>query len=232
MGAGKRRKVNGERPGVGLTDRERECLAAVRRDVEAAKALHFLAQKTARTEEYWITLFVCTAWAEQSEEMLTPGESEPEELLRIAAHLRKTAGAIRKLNAQQYWRADCPDPTAFPREGMLRVEIGKNTSCEIVDRRLFNETKRSFQNLPGTLEMYAKSLRGKAFFEQCLRRLKRVEGRLRHQMESALQVEVCKLTRHKYREKIASILRVVNPMAGLPAVEAESLRKREQRKRK
>jgi hypothetical protein len=234
VSAEKRRNVNGGRPRVDLTDREQECLNAVRQNVEARDALRFLAQRTARAEESLITNFVISAWAEQTERTLLstrPEDPEPEELLEIAARVHETAETIRTLNAKRSWHADCPSAEVFPDEEKQRVKITKNICCQTVNRRSFNQTKRAFQNLPGTLEMYAQSLWYKAQSAQGFRRLKKKRGKLQHQMESALLEHVRELTGHKYRERVASTFRVVNLKAGVPAVEAESLRKREQRKR-
>ncbi len=218
-----------------LTDREKKCLAAVREDIEAGPALRFLAKKARRTEEHLIRNFVMAVWG--GEVLRTglggrrPGDSEPEELLNFAASLFETAETIRKLNGQRYWQPECPHTAVFQEDDTQRERITGIVWVQRAKPRAFEETKRAFENLPRTLEMYAKSLRHKVAPEFHSRRRDRREGNIQHRMVTDLLEYMRSLTGGMYREKVAAILRVISPMAGVPAVEAESLRKRDRRKR-
>ena len=235
MGAGKRRVIEIERLGNGLTQRELDCLDAIRKDVEAREALRFLVEKARRTEEWWITTFVVTVWTEQTireSQKTPPGESEAEELLKIVARLSEIAATIRKLNTEKHWRTDCPDAAIFSDDEKHREYIAENTWNEYVYPSAFDAMSEVFRSLPNNLEMYAKSVRMKAMREFGYRRLDKGGPKLQHKMEIGLLEYVQKLTGRKYREKVAAILRVVNAQAGVRPVESESLRKREQRMKK
>jgi hypothetical protein len=232
MGAGKHRIVEPERPGNGLTQRELDCRDAIRKDVEARDALHFLVEKARRTEEWWITTFVVTVWTEQTirkSHKTPPGEFEAEELLKIVTRLFETVETIRKLNTQRHWRADCPDASIFSDDDKHREFVGENTWSEYVYPSVLDAMSETFKNLPNNLEVYAKSVRMKAMRELGYRRMDKGGPNLQHKMEVGLLEYVQKLTGRKYREKVAAILRVVNAQAGVRPVESESLRKREQR---
>ena len=218
-----------------LTDREKKCLAAVRQDIEAGPALRFLAKKARRREEHLIRNFVMAVWGG---EVLRaglggrrPGDSEPEELLNLAASLFETAETVRKLNGQRYWHPECPSAAVFQENEIQRERIAENFWVQRPKPRAFEETKRAFENLPHTLEMYAKNLRHKVAPEFHSRMRHRREGNIQHRMVGDLLQYIHSLTGRMYRDKVAAILRVINPIAGVAAVEAESLRKRDRRKR-
>jgi predicted house-cleaning noncanonical NTP pyrophosphatase (MazG superfamily) len=92
-----------------------------------------------------------------------------------------------------------------------------------------------FLPLPTALEAYARLVLRKSEiahqFEQ-IRHDEPTRTEIRRDLEGRLLEHVRSLTGRMYREKVAAILRVVNPIAGSPPVEAETLRKRTQRKRK
>jgi hypothetical protein len=78
----------------GLTERERGCLEAVRKDVEAHKALQFFGRKSGLTEESLIVTFVIYVWSPQ---VLAEGHSEevsPAKMARIAQRADETAAKI------------------------------------------------------------------------------------------------------------------------------------------
>lgn len=226
------RRVGMPRPGIDLTDRERKCLEAVHQDVEAREALRFLARKTGRTEKWWITNFVVTTWMDtvQKEFWRGSGDSEPKELLEHAARVLETAQTIRQLNSERFWNTECPDVGVFEEDDLRREKMAEHTWALRVNPCAFAKTKRAFENLPHTLEMYARSLRYKAWLVLGFHRLHRREGNFQHRMVAGLLECVRRLAGRMYRNKVAAILRVIYPMAGLRAVEGESLRKRDRRK--
>jgi hypothetical protein len=203
-----------------LTDRERECLEAVRKDVEARYALRFLARKAGCTDEMWIIAFVESVRAfvdQNAKQEPGPQDSRPEEVGRLAVSICRIAQRIRSLNKENFWDAECP---AWQWDGMMPVHP---------------DDRMDFENLPRALEMYARSVSIKA-----VRILRRREvdrdprvGSTRYRAEQELLEIIQRVTGRKYRDKAASILRVVYPQFGLTSkIEGDSLRKREQRKRR
>jgi hypothetical protein len=90
----------------GLTERERGCLEAVRKDVEAYKALQFFRRKSGLTEESLIVTFVIYVWSPQ---VLAEGHSEevsPAKMARIADRADETAAKISELNDSRYFFED------------------------------------------------------------------------------------------------------------------------------
>jgi hypothetical protein len=234
-----------------LTDMDLKCLEAVRKDVGARKALRLLAQKAGLPEEGMCLFFIESAWASDQNAKLKPSprDSTSEEVLRLAASVRKTAQKIRRLNGESFWEAKRP---AWDLWGMMSEDQLDGVG---------------FKNLPRILESYAHSVSMKAQRSLRRRRLHRNPGpqhrakeergsvifgtkevpgsiirgrpnqrgigKFQDRAEKKVLATVQRLTGRKYRDKCAAVLRVIYPLFGLtPKIEGESLRKREQRERR
>ncbi len=232
-------KKHGIPPATQPTPREKECLEAVHANVEAREALAFLAAKTQCNEHWLITQFVVCAWMGRADAdllALPAGVSTPEELLKHEKSIREVAEVIGKLNVEKHWHADCPDITVFLEfgaKGDVWEEPGTEKGQTILhpNPRSWNDANKAFKTLPRILKMYARSLRGKAWSELGRQRIQRRNGNRQHQMESTLLDWMNRVTGHMYREKVAAILGVINPKAGLWPTKAETLRKRDRRRR-
>ncbi len=217
----------------------RECLDAVQADKGqggACEALDFLARKMECTKEGLIAYFALTALKGKGEvtpSVLPPGVSGPKELLKHEKRIREIAESIGKLNAEEYWYAGYPCTMAFEDKD-IRREPGREKGVWLLRprRRAFKEARKAFESLPRTLEMYARNLGGKARDELYWRGVQRMQRVGQHWAEADLLEYIQHRTGHKYLEKVASILRVIYPMAGLPPIEGDSLRKRAYRKRR
>jgi hypothetical protein len=233
-----------------LTDKERKCLEAVRREPEAREALRSLAQKARLREEWMCMPFIEAAWASGQSAKLKRSENDstPEEVLRLAASVRKVADKILRLNSEKFWEAWRPasDLWSTMTEQQLEsvgfkalprlLESYAHNMCIKAQRALRRD--RLYRN-PGSQRRGEREETGSIFFGT-----KEVPGSIirglpqccigspQDRAEKALLETVQRLTGRKHRDQCAAILRAIYPLFGLKAkAEGESLRKREQRER-
>jgi len=199
-----------------LTDRERQVFRAIQADPAAKKSFDFLARKTAATSAELLTYFVIEAWAPLIPEVFETKE-EIDELRSLVKSIKTLSSKIKKTNER-------PELSA----GVPRVDI-----CSISDRE---ELTRSFRNLPDLLLTYARNLTLKAETLDGFRRSRsRLQGKASGLEYSDSLISWIKArTGHAYTEHVATIQQITYREASRARVPAsgETLRKREQRKRK
>lgn len=190
-----------------LTDREAKALKAIKDDPEAKRDFDFLRRKIGCSEEFLIINFFIEAWFPANDDRVTAAQRQS---LRALANLTDNmAGKIQDANDLPYWRL------AF-----LSIDLIENDGFS---------SEEGLKRLPELLRLYARNIR------------KKVESFSRHdkvrdtefEMTEALLFWIRQETGRRYRDRVASIQRIVYREAGrkrLPG-SGETLRKREQRRR-
>jgi hypothetical protein len=194
-----------------LTDREKKALKAIKNDPEAKRDLDFLRRKIGCSEEFLITSFVIEAWFPAFNNDL-PTAAERQSLKVLAKLIDDLARRIQDANDLPYWRL------AF-----LRVDLIENDGfC----------SEESLKALPVLLRLYGRNIRKKVETEESFSRHDKVRD-AEFEATEALLSWIRQKTGRRYRDRVASIQRIIYGEAGrkrLPA-SGETLRKREQRKR-
>jgi hypothetical protein len=190
-----------------LTKREKDALRAIKNDPEAKRNFDFLRRKIGCSEEFLITNFVMEAWLPAANDDL-PTAVERQSLRVLAKLIDDLAGRIQDANDLPYWRL------AF-----LRIDLVEND-------------EEGLKRLPELLRLYARNIRKKVETDESFARHDKVRDREFEATEAFLSW-IRQKTGRRYRDRVASIQRIVYEEAGrrrLPA-SGETLRKREQRRR-
>jgi hypothetical protein len=201
---------------IQLTQREKTVLGAIQKEPEAKRNFDFLVRKTGCSIEFLTTYFVQEAWGPETIHGIDSEHFDSEQfakLRRFAESLKRTATRMQEMNQMPDWKF------AVPRIGLVDT--------------VPSQVEDAFRSLPDLLLLYARNIDAKVGAVS-----KGNENPGRKTLELVFAEELAQWlqtkTRHRYRERVASIQRVTYGMAGrnqLPA-SGETLRKRDRRKKK
>jgi hypothetical protein len=198
-------------PGYELTDREKSVLKAIKIDPQARTDFDFLRRKIGCSEEFLVTQFTVEAWWPLCDDDL-PLNSQMRDLNVFAEIIEDLAKRIQDANHLPFWRFTLP-----------RIDL-------VEDGELCSEA--AFKRLPELLRLYARNIRKKVETERSFRRIDKVD-KMEFEVTEALCFWIKQNSGRRYRDRVASVQRVVYRKAGrkrLPA-SGETLRKRDQRRR-
>jgi hypothetical protein len=217
-----------------LTPREITVWNAIKEDLEARRALVFLAKKMDMTESELIFHFVQEAFGPAVVLDVSWRKRVPDVkwLQRFAGTLRDLAVRVRKANALPLWNMTKPE-CGIPGITTRFFPVGKDTEAGVIVRdRYYRCLRDSFEHLPGLLDLYAGNLERKLNWTRGFARTRPTASEMNRRFTDLMEEFVRARCGQPYRDKVVAILRVTHKLANRkPPRVGDTLRKRSQRKR-